>query len=132
MKIISPTIGRIVWFWAKGSDALVEGNQPEAAMVTYVHTDRMVNLMVIDHSGSLVRGVKSVELAQPEDTRPTDGCFCEWMPYQVGQAAKHEPKLESLPDYNIGSVPNEPKPESTAAIEPTAKADEPVADDMLK
>jgi hypothetical protein len=86
VSVITPTVGRVVWFWVGAEN---EG-QPEAAIVTYVHGDRMVNLTVFDHNGRPGER-RSVHLAQPGDTgkdRPV-ACFATWMPYQVGQAEKH-------------------------------------------
>jgi len=62
--------------------------QPCAALVAYVFNDRMVNLSVSDHYGR-THNFTSVQLLQDDDARPVDGYFAEWMPYQVGQAAKH-------------------------------------------
>ena len=57
-------------------------------MVAYVWTDNLVNLTVSDHYGKTF-GMTSVQLVQTGEPRPENGYFCEWMPYQVGQAAKH-------------------------------------------
>lgn len=62
--------------------------QPQAAIVAFVHSDRMVNLAVFGQNGNTFP-MTSVTLRQPEDERPS-GPFCEWMPYQQGQAAKTE------------------------------------------
>lgn len=90
MDIIKPTVGRVVLFWdLDRADVDNEHAQAEAAIVAYVYSDRMVNLSVFDHVGKQ-RGVTSVPLIQPGDVRPSAGGFCEWMPYQIGQAAKYE------------------------------------------
>lgn len=81
--MIEPTIGRQVWFWATHGAA-----QPQAATVCFVHHNRLVNLQVIDHTGS-ARPAANVTLRQPEDSIPF-GEFAEWMPFQKGQAAKTE------------------------------------------
>lgn len=82
-QVIVPTIGRQVWFWP--STALLERpTQPLAATVCFVHNERWVNLQVIDPNGN-ARPVCSVQLRQPEDEVPA-GAYCEWMPFQVGQA----------------------------------------------
>ena len=97
---IKPTVGRVVWFF----DALVldaPEPQPLAAMVTYVHSETMVNLVVFDANG-VPTGRTSIELRQPGTTAPA-GPFCEWMLYQVGQAAKHEP---SPPAEDVRSLPS--------------------------
>ena len=87
--MIVPTIGRVVWFWpAKGAhEPKVE--QPNAALIAYVHSDRMVNLAVFGADGSPC-GETSVTLLQDDDKPPSVGRFASWMPYQVGQAKKHE------------------------------------------
>ena len=94
--MIEPTIGRVVLFWPtlayardKGM-AYEDSGKPLAALVTYVHGDRMVNLTVHDHNG-VTWPVCSVPLVQEGDDAVIPGSFyCEWMPYQKGQAAKTE------------------------------------------
>jgi hypothetical protein len=86
-KVITPTIGRQVWFWPL--KRLIEPpTQPLAATVCFVHNDRCVNLQLIDHNGNAIPAL-SVVLRQPEDERP-EYAYCEWMPYQVGQARAQE------------------------------------------
>jgi hypothetical protein len=83
--MIVPTIGRQVWYWpAKPPAPLKPVTQPLAATVCFVHSDRMVNLQVIDPNGN-ASPASSVTLRQPEDEAP-QGAYCEWMPFQVGQA----------------------------------------------
>lgn len=85
--MIKPTIGRVVWFWENNPNQPAQ-SQPHAALVAYVHSDTMVNLAVFDAGGNLFpRG--SVPLRQDDDPAPA-GMYCEWMPYQKGQAAKNE------------------------------------------
>ena len=94
--IIKPTVGRVVWYWpwestprdgnAPGASHHVE--QPFAALVAYVHSDRMVNLVVFDHNG-ISFPATSVVLVQEGDSKPDGAPFCGWMPYQIGQAKKH-------------------------------------------
>lgn len=84
--VITPTQGRVVWFWREGIDRSTV--QPEAAEVCYVHNDRLVNLSVTEHNGSH-RSETEVVLRQPGDEGDF-GRHCEWMPYQKGQAAKTE------------------------------------------
>lgn len=89
--IIKPTVGRVVWFHpgAAFTGKVHENATPLAATVAYVWGDRMVNLSVTDHNGA-VWPVTSVTLVQEGDQAP-NGHWCEWMPYQVGQAKKHDP-----------------------------------------
>ena len=58
-----------------------------AALVVKVWNERMVNLAVFDANGNH-HPKTSVALLQNGDVSPEDGYFCEWMPYQLGQAAK--------------------------------------------
>lgn len=62
---------------------------PLAAMVTHVWGDRMVNLVVFDSDGYQHRRT-SVTLVQDDDPKPSGGRYCEWMPWQLGQAKRHE------------------------------------------
>lgn len=65
-----------------------QGEQAFAALVTYVHSDTMVNLAVFDANG-VPFAETSVTLVQDNQPVPA-GRYCEWMPYQKGQAAKTE------------------------------------------
>lgn len=96
-KIIVPTVGRVVLFFAKnGLDkdygefrVCVNPGKPHAATVAYVHSDRLVNLSVVDANGKQFNRT-SVTLRQPGDPVPQDDQYCEWMPYQVQVAAKEQ------------------------------------------
>lgn len=81
--MIQPTVGRVVWYWP---NAARSQPQPFSASIAYVHSDRCINIGYIDHNG-LHAAVTSVALLQDGD-EPI-GPHCQWMPYQVGQAAKH-------------------------------------------
>lgn len=89
---IVPTIGRIVWYRAYESDDFAgaaesrTGGQACAAIVTHVWSDTCVNLAVFDANGG-THSRTSVLLVQPGSDVPGSG-YCEWMPYQIGQAAK--------------------------------------------
>ncbi|MFC2974662.1 Gp49 family protein [Azotobacter bryophylli] len=90
--MIHPTPGRIVWFHPNGitlppNFAYSDSEQPLAATIAYVHSDRMVNLFVIDQNG-MGYSLTSVTLLQDDDATPGAGSYAEWMPYQKGQAAK--------------------------------------------
>jgi hypothetical protein len=92
--MISPSIGRVVWFWPQKGIDEPKVEQPNAALVVYVWGDRMVNLVVFDSNGNS-RGETSVTLLQDDDVPNGYGRFASWMPYQTGQAAKTE-ALEKL------------------------------------
>jgi hypothetical protein len=83
--MIKPTIGRVVWFHGSGTKA---SDQPSAALIAYVHSDTLVNLATFDSNG-VAFGQTSVFLYQGDGERPAE-YYCEWMPYQQGQAAKTE------------------------------------------
>lgn len=88
--MITPTIGRVVWYWPQAE----ETGQPFAMLVTYVHSDRLVNLGGFDPNGAPIART-SVQLLQDVD-KPIGGHCC-WMPYQKGQAAKHEAEKAAAP-----------------------------------
>ncbi len=101
--MIKPTVGRVVWY-TPSRHIDVNGNtiyqfpclagQPLAAIVACVHSDSMVNLTVFDANGES-HGACSVDLIQDGQPKP-DGRYCEWMPYQKGQAAKTEQLEQKL------------------------------------
>jgi hypothetical protein len=99
-KIITPTIGRRLWYWPSaydcGKTAAVppstidaDATQPCDAGVCYVHGDRLVNLTVADHNGNMHRRT-SVTLLQEGDEIPVGQAYAEWMPYQAAQAKRQE------------------------------------------
>lgn len=90
--MITPTIGRRVWFWPSQIDRLggdilngmnsISGDQAFDAGVVYVHDDRMVNLSITDHLGEIHKR-ENVQLLQDDD-KPEEGYgYAEWMPYQL-------------------------------------------------
>jgi len=85
--VIKPEPSRHVHYTPAGVDdfdmAVCPG-QPLAAIVTYAHGDRLVNLAVFDAEGKHFART-SVVLVQPGDAAP-DGPHCRWMPYTVEQA----------------------------------------------
>ena len=90
---ITPTPGRVVWYYPSKNDALqsfssVAAGMPLAAIVAHVWNDTCINLMVIDPNGNPAPRAP-VMLLQGDGDRPGDN-FAEWMPYQKGQAAKAE------------------------------------------
>lgn len=85
--VIPPTVGRVVYFWPSADFRSQEGAQPQAAIIAYVHGERMVNIAGFDCNGAPFSQT-SVQLAQPGDAEVPKGSFVEWMPFQIGQAAK--------------------------------------------
>jgi hypothetical protein len=87
--LISPSIGRVVWFYKFGKTQSDAGEQPHAALVAHVWTDRCVNLACFDANGTPYAST-SVTLLQGDEEPLGQTPFACWMPYQVGQAKKHE------------------------------------------
>lgn len=92
-KIIEPTVGRKVWYRPSEDDKAGRGDtaietvndQPVDATVVAVWSPRLVNLAIFDAVGGHHMR-RSVTMVQPGDVLPANGHYCEWMPYQVGQA----------------------------------------------
>ena len=93
MKPITPTIGRKLWYWPNENDIKIEymesfdSVQPFDATVVFVEDLRKVNLFIVDHNGNTYDR-RYIPLIQPGDDKPVGGGYCEWMPYQIGQAKK--------------------------------------------
>lgn len=90
--VITPTVGRIVLF-QPGYYA----DQPYAAIVTYVHNDREINVSFFYPTGQPSYSVH-VRLVQEGDAVPESGKYATWMPYQLGQAKKH---TAEKPEWHI-------------------------------
>jgi hypothetical protein len=87
--MITPTVGRVLWYWPSLYDLSqmrqMNVDQPFRAHVDYVHNDRKVNLTVTDHYGQ--RHFRQLATLKQEGDRMQPGAaYAEWMPYQVGQA----------------------------------------------
>ena len=96
--MITPTVGRVVWFRPHVADKemqIHDVRQPCNAQIVFVWNDRLVNLACHDHDGNAFQRT-SVPLLQDDDKKPEDGFFACWMPYQKGQAAKAEQLEEKL------------------------------------
>jgi len=88
--MIKPTIGRVVWYHPSEFDRtpMTLHGEVLAAIIVHVWSDTYVNLTVFDSNGT-PHARTSVQLLQDGDpNRPS--AYCEWMPYQKGQAAKTE------------------------------------------
>lgn len=103
--IIQPTVGRVVHFYPSIEDPLWVSGRPLAAIVAYVWSDSCVNLAIFDSNGVSTNRT-SVYLVQPGNERPSGG-FCEWMPYQKGQAAKTEALERQLIGVDLASGPDQ-------------------------
>lgn len=85
--MITPTVGRVVWFHAGAHATNLVSDQPLAAMITYVNEDDTINLVVFGKGGDCHQRA-SVPLWQGDGDAPERRTYAEWMPYQKGQAAK--------------------------------------------
>jgi hypothetical protein len=111
--MIKPTVGRVVLFW-RDLERRVDGEQPEAAMVTFVHDDRLVNLVVHSHDGESW-GQTHVQLLQDDDAPPARNHFAEWMPWQLGQAKRHEAEAGRVTDLEA-ELQRTPAKDKTASF----------------
>lgn len=91
--MITPTIGRKVWYWPLDDSEInwVDVNQACDATVvmvngTSVSDESRVNLLIVDHLGH-PHFKANVLLRQEEDSTPHYS-YAEWMPYQNAQAKK--------------------------------------------
>lgn len=77
--MITPTVGRVVWYYPDGASQSSVGAQPCAATVAYVHGDgRFINIGYLDCNGNS-KAATSVRLIQEGDEQPDDP-YCCWMP----------------------------------------------------
>jgi hypothetical protein len=88
--VIKPTVGRVVLYHpaANAAEGGFASAETCAAIVAHVWSDNCVNLAVFDANG-VAHSRTSVYLLQDGNERPSSS-YCEWMPYQKGQAAKTE------------------------------------------
>ena len=114
--MITPTPGRIVWFYPDVNDGRANGPTgpvPLAAIVAAVIHDRCINLTVSKTDGTTYGAQNIVLLQDGFALADADRAYAEWMPFQKGQAAK----LEAV---------------QAAAPLPTARPDPALADPALK
>jgi hypothetical protein len=115
--LIQPTNGRIVNYHPSEDDRrrmTIHGDGPLAAMIVHVWSDTCVNLVVYDSQG-VGRGRSSVTLHQDEGPCSASP-YCEWMPYQKGQAAKTEQLEQKL------AAASEPVQQPATSAEPQPAA----------
>lgn len=93
--MIEPTIGRVVW--VRNRQGRMH-DQPETAQICFVHSKTLVNVGGFDHVGHPFRCV-NIPLDQGPPTVLMQGeQYCEWMPFQKGQAQKTEALESKLND----------------------------------
>ena len=85
--MITPTVGRVLWFYPEKRDTAICIHDPAqacSASVAFVHNERLVNLLVADHNGTQFAR-QNIVLVQDGDPTPIEN-YAEWMPFQKGQA----------------------------------------------
>lgn len=103
--MIKPTVSRFVWYRPyttpnvmvldyAGKSQFDNGlpcvmGEPLPALITAVWGDDCVSVTVFDINGGS-HGRPSIHLWHGEGERPTERRYCEWMPFQKGQATKTE------------------------------------------
>ena len=104
-QVIVPTPGRVVWYRPSAVDSVRrDGDAPLAATVAGVQSHfcdeknpeqakYTLNVAGYDVFGQPFNR-QGVPLIQDGEEKP-DCCYCEWMPYQIGQAARHSAGGES-------------------------------------
>lgn len=107
---IEPTVGRIVWYRPGHEDVIeVVDGEPLAADVCRVWPDGRVTLCVKDAKGA-VHSRERVQLVQDGEEPPARS-YCEWMPYQIGQAKNHAepqtPETDFAPEVSEQAVPDD-------------------------
>lgn len=94
--MISPTPGRVLWYYPHSSDTFATvPSKLCAALVAFVHSDHMVNVSILDVNGNW-HPRTSVALVQ-EGEKPPAGGYLTWMPYQLGQAKEASAKTPAPP-----------------------------------
>lgn len=90
--MIAPTVGRVVWYRPVDGDGLVHyHDQPVLAWITAVHSDTCVNVVGFDANGTQYNRTSAWLAQSQEEVDHFKGQglpYCEWMPYQIGQAKK--------------------------------------------
>lgn len=87
--MITPTIGRKVWYYDYTNLGALDPYQAFDASVIYVWGVNSVTLDVTDHHGNRhIKQAVALRDPQPGDCHGSGSEFATWMPYQVGQARK--------------------------------------------
>lgn len=82
--MIKPTVGRVVW--VHRPHFANDPSQPEAALITFVHSDTLINVGGFDQNGLPFSA--SLDLIQEGSIPPREGTnWAEWMPHQKAQAS---------------------------------------------
>ena len=96
--MIKPTIGRVVWYHPASVAPVI---QPQAALIAWVWSDSCVNLAVFDADGVASNKTSVLLWDSGSDVNRPSQDYCEWMPYQQGQAAKAEAAEKQAAMYAV-------------------------------
>lgn len=102
--MIEPSIGRKLWYHPdsrRGDPPPIKAEQPYDASVVCVYSERELSLAVWDHEGNMFPR-RNVRLAQDDDI--VEPGMAQWMPFQVGQAKRHEASDRGANE--VGGDPN--------------------------
>lgn len=109
--LIHPTVGRKVWFHPQKED-VAEGvdyrDQPLDATIVYVHSAGLVNLHVLDASGTAWK-FEHVILLPGERNWDFPVRCAVWMPYQLKEARKTNPQSQNSNSLYVDSPQRGPK-----------------------
>lgn len=107
MATIKPTIGRKVWYWCpatSGIGGVLDTTQAFDATIIFVHSEKLVNLIVTDHEGE-TSCEQNVELLDPGMSDHHGGdTYATWMPFQVGQAKAAKPENAEPNALELGAA----------------------------
>lgn len=113
--MITPTVGRVIL--VKNRDAAPKSSQPEPALISFVHSDRSINVGGFNAHGQPFHAT-SIPLLQDEDEAPA-GVYAEWMPYQKSVAAREiAPVLHA--EAPKGTIAAAQEPGDTSALSAAA------------
>jgi hypothetical protein len=128
MTAILPTVGRKIYFYPNGDPAVQQFDaQPIDATVVYVWPKvhpaepSTMNLYLIDHAGATHFKTRVI-LVQDGDPIPSAGVYAQWMPYQVGQAAKKEAESANAASSAAGAATTAVTSDSSASSESPSTA----------
>ena len=91
--MISPSIGRVVWYYPPGHS---RDQQPWPALIAFVKSERYINLGGFRADGTPF-DARDVFLVQEEDRAVPENGYATWMPYQQKVAAEAAAKSAIVP-----------------------------------
>ena len=107
--MITPTIGRKIWFWPNQTNmfscSVLDATQAFDATIVFVHGANRINIQTVDHVGTTYV-LHNVYLQQEGAPEPLLGTFyCTWMPYQLGQTTPVVPTAPPSPGLSNTPFP---------------------------